>query len=120
MRAALIAVALLLTGCAGEAAGPAPTTQAAQTTTTQAADTAAEQAYLADLGGELLGDYPGPELVALGYAFCRNREAGRDPYAGGETPGDGTFRYPVVSVPVWASDAIYIDIAARRHFCLGA
>jgi hypothetical protein len=82
-------------------------------------DPAAEQAFLADLttGGLLLGDYRESELAQLGAGFCENRREGLDPFADGQPGDDGTYEFDGVGVPVWAMDAIAIDLAARKHVC---
>lgn len=119
MRAVLAAISLLLlAGCGDEAKPPAAQATAAPTTTSAQTDSGDEQGYLYELGADgLLGNYAGPELIALGHAFCDDRRAGLDPLAGGATPGDGTYRFDEVSVPVWALDTSWIDLEARSHLC---
>lgn len=126
---AAVAAIGLLAGCGSSeanesaASSTAPTTTEATEATTPAPDVpqldpAAEEAFLAELADDpLLGDYRDAELVTLASLFCDNRRHGMDPFAGSSAPGDGTLLFDVVGVPVQATDAIGIDLAARQAVC---
>jgi hypothetical protein len=124
MRRQTLVLAVLLAGCGADNSAdssPSATDRAASSTSGSApADAVAQTAYLAELrAGTLLGQYTDAELVALGLAFCDNRRQGQEPIVDGRATGDGAYQFPEVGDPVYAVDAIDIDLQAQEYFCLG-